>query len=167
MFIKKVTESDCDSLANIFNEAHIPFENIMSQEEIDAIGGDLKKTKEDCIFMLEGRETYCAFDNNEIVGYISFRIKNEYVVWISELYVNPSIQGKGVGRMLIDFVKDFTKKSNCKLIALETHRLADWAIGFYEKLGFEIINEKIDEDPYNHILDKPPVPNRPILALKM
>lgn len=113
--------------------------------------------------MLEGRETYCVKDDN-IIGYISFRKKNDHVVWISELYVDPDSQGKGAGRILIDFVISFAKDNNCEVVALETHVKADWAINFYKNLDFEIVNEKMDIKPFSYILDKPPVKGRPIFA---
>ncbi len=165
MKIKKATAEDCKYIAEVFNNAHMPFETVLSEEEVEVMGGDLHKTEEDCIFMMEGREVYCVRNGEEkIVAYVSFRKKNNETVWISELYVDPEYQGKGVGKMVIDFVSEFGRTNKCLTVALETHQKADWAIGFYLKLGFEIVNEKINEIPFCYILDKPPVPNRPILA---
>lgn len=168
MKIFEVSVADCASVAEVFNKAHKPFEKVWSEEEWTVFGGDTIKTREDCIFMLEGRKTYCAKDeSNQLTGYISFRKKNEKVVWISELYVDPDFQGRGVGKMLIDFTIGFAKDNGCVLIALETHALADWAINFYKKLGFEIVNEKMNTVPYSFILEKATVVGRPVFALKI
>lgn len=165
MKIEKVILTDCPQITEVFNKAHKPFEAVWNEEEKEAFGHDAIKTAEDCLFMLEGRETYCVKDDdNNLIAYISFRKKNDHVVWISELYVDPEYQGKGAGKMLIDFATTFAVQNNCKVISLETHAKADWAINFYVKLGFEIVNEKMDIEPFSYILDKPPVKGRPVLA---
>ncbi len=158
-------ENEYKDLADIYNRAHEPFLSIYSEEEREAFSGSLIETEDSIRKMAESRIIICAKDDqDQILGYVAFRKKNNITVWIGSLYVDPDHQRAGAGRVLLDAVEDFAKKENCKIIALETHQKAEWAINFYIKNGFEIVNDKINEFSYNQILDKSPVQNRPILA---
>jgi GNAT superfamily N-acetyltransferase len=85
-------------------------------------------------------------------------------VWISSLYVDPKVQRKGIGQRLLEIIEVFAKSNGCAVVALETHRSAIWALNFYAKNGYQIVNDKMEASPYSAILEKPPVPGRPVLA---
>lgn len=163
MIITKPEDKDFKQIADINNRAEEPFRDICSQDEI-AEGAMEMATEETMRDTLKRREMLVAKDGDKIFGYITFRNKHDAVVWVSSLYVDPDFQKKGIGRKLIESVEKFAKDSNCKLVALETHKDATWAINFYKKLGYELVNDKCDAFPYSKMLEKPPVPNRPIFG---
>lgn len=164
MEIAKPSPQDFQRLAEIHNEAIKPFHEVYSIEEIVAFGDEIE-TAETIGLTTQTKEVLIAKNSNNVVeGYVAFRKKNVDVTWISSLYIDPQFQRQGIGEKLLSEVEKSAKESECKLVALETHKSADWAISFYKKRGYEIVNEKIDEYPYSMILDKPPVANRPLLA---
>ncbi len=165
MDIESPVESDYQRIAEIYNEAIKPFYTIYSEEEKEAYAGSLIETAESVADMVSRRTVLVLKDaSGFIVGFAAFRKKNDTVVWISELYIDPKEQGKGYGGILLEKVEEYTKQQGCTLVALETHRDALWALNFYKKNGYETVNDKVSEFPYSEILEKPPVPNRPLIA---
>ena len=80
-------------------------------------------------------ETYVYTENNDIKGFISI-LNNEY---IGALFIKNEYRRSGIGRKLINFVKDKYDK-----LTLNVYEKNINAILFYTKLGF--INQKIQID---------------------
>lgn len=58
---------------------------------------------------------------------------------VTELWVTDELQGKGIGKRLMDKAKEIAKEQNRRTIILETQSCNTKAIGFYLHQGFEII----------------------------
>ena len=84
---------------------------------------------------LRKAETYVYVENNEIKGFISL-LNNEY---IGALFVRKEYRKKGVGRKLVNFVKNKYEK-----LVLKVYEKNINAILFYVSLGF--VNQKIQID---------------------
>lgn len=84
---------------------------------------------------LKKSETYVYVENNEIKGFISL-LNHEY---IGALFVRKEYRRKGIGKKLINFVKDKYKK-----LTLKVYEKNIDAVLFYVSLGF--INQKIQID---------------------
>ncbi|WP_298138799.1 GNAT family N-acetyltransferase [Flavobacterium sp.] len=85
-------------------------------------------------------------DGNQYVGFASYELnyENSNKTKIQKLYVLPQIQGKGIGKKLIDFIKEIAVENKNLSLVLNVNRF-NKAKDFYEKYGFEIIKEvKID-----------------------
>jgi len=165
MITETPMEKDYERIAEIYNEAVKPFYAIYSEEEKEAHADSLVETTEGIRELASRRDLLVLRDSiNSIVGFAAFRKKNDTVVWISELYIDPKEQGRGYGTVLIHHIEQYTQKAGCTVIALETHKDALWALHFYKKNGYEIVNEKVSDFPYSEILEKPPVANRPLIA---
>lgn len=75
------------------------------------------------------------------VGFTSYSEIEPGTFKIHKIYVLPGLQGKGVGKALIDTVIDEVKKNGAKKIQLNVNR-HNKAISFYERNGFEIIRQE-------------------------
>lgn len=84
---------------------------------------------------LKKSETYVYTENNDIKGFISI-LNNEY---IGALFIKNEYRRSGIGRKLINFVKNKYDK-----LTLNVYEKNIYAILFYTKLGF--INQKIQID---------------------
>lgn len=84
---------------------------------------------------LKKSETYVYTENNDIKGFISI-LNNEY---IGALFIKNEYRRSGIGRKLINFVKNKYDK-----LTLNVYEKNINAILFYTKLGF--INQKIQID---------------------
>jgi GNAT superfamily N-acetyltransferase len=68
------------------------------------------------------------------------------VALIRHAYVRTKYRNKGIGALLLrELIKDSTKP-----ILIGTWKAAHWAISFYEKHGFYLL----DEEEKNHLLKK-------------
>ena len=84
---------------------------------------------------LKKSETYVYTENNDIKGFISI-LNNEY---IGALFIKNEYRRSGIGRKLINFVKEKYDK-----LTLNVYEKNINAILFYTKLGF--MNQKIQID---------------------
>ena len=84
---------------------------------------------------LKKAETYVYVDDNEIKGFISLPNKN----YIGALFVRKEYRRNGIGRKLINFVKDKYDK-----LELQVYEKNINAMLFYASLGF--VNKKIQID---------------------
>jgi GNAT superfamily N-acetyltransferase len=151
-----------EELASIYNSAIQPYYEIYTKEEKDCFS--LKETALSLQEAHKSNEIVAIQDNNSIIGYVVYYFKNKHCIWIRSLYVSPSFQRRGVGKLLLSHVEIAAKQNNISIVALETHKMASWAINFYLKHGYLNIVPNISEYPFNIVLDKPPVPNRPLLG---
>ena len=116
------------------------YASILSQEQIDYMlemmysEASLEKqmTKEGCQFII-------VYENGNPVGFASYG-ETEPKRWkLHKIYILQSQQGKGTGRLVIDYIIDEIKKQNATALFLQVNRNNN-AKTFYEKLGFKEID---------------------------
>ena len=74
---------------------------------------------------------------NEIIGVMGIQDKTD-VELIRHAYVRTKQRNKGIGTLLLrELIRDSTKP-----ILIGTWKAADWAIRFYEKHGFCLVDEE-------------------------
>ncbi|MCW3089723.1 MAG: family N-acetyltransferase [Ferruginibacter sp.] len=91
-----------------------------------------------------GHRFIVASVNNVASGFASYSVKNKKELGIFKLqkiYVDPALQGSGIGKALLDFVISEIRPLGAKTLELNVNR-HNKALGFYQKLGFVIIGEK-------------------------
>lgn len=94
-----------------------------------------------------GHHYILAKEGDEYLGYLSYEVDYKSKPWtkIHKIYVLPSAQGKGVGRVLIEKAKEIALANNNLELSLNVNRDNEKAIRFYKHMGFEIIlSEDID-----------------------
>ncbi|HMG82241.1 MAG TPA: GNAT family N-acetyltransferase [Ferruginibacter sp.] len=85
-----------------------------------------------------------ATENNEPLGFAAYSLKhidNSTLYRLHRIYIDPQQHGKGIGKMLLDFVINDIKPKGAQYINLNVNRY-NKAVGFYKKAGFEIIGEE-------------------------
>jgi ribosomal protein S18 acetylase RimI-like enzyme len=160
--IYEATLNDLYQINNIYNQSLKAFYEIYSEEE--KLFYKDSSYKDEGLFKNKNRKIFCYKDGKNVLGFTTLHQKNTDVMLVNSLYVDPICQNQGIGKELLRAVEVFSFDKEMVLVAMETHVKADWAILFYEKNGYEIINDKIDQSPYNRILDKPAIEGRPIFA---
>lgn len=83
-------------------------------------------------------------ETNESVGFASYSIKNTIepqTFRLHKLYVDPGQQGKGTGKILLDFIIADIKTADADTLELNVNRY-NKALSFYQKTGFHIIREE-------------------------
>ena len=123
------------------------FQNILTQEQITFMMDMMYSTSSLKKQMDELNHHYLLVkDAGEYVGYTSYELnyKGASITKIHKIYVLPSLQGKGVGRFLIETIGDIARKNDNNELSLNVNRF-NKAIDFYKRIGFDVVsNEDID-----------------------
>jgi len=76
--------------------------------------------------------------NNTVVACGALEHFTEELIEIRSLVVNPTIQGKGLGKLIVnDLIKAAKEHGAQRLMALT------YSVGFFTKLGFEVVEKEI------------------------
>ena len=129
--IRKSNNNDIYYIMEIWKDSTINAHNFIKREywekNYDVVKG----------IYLPIAETFVYEEENNILGFISI-INNDY---IGALFVHKSMQGKGIGSKLINFVKDKYNK-----LSLAVYKDNINAVNFYKNKGFKIVKEQMNED---------------------
>ena len=85
--------------------------------------------------MLPQAEVYVYEENKIIQGFVG--VQEEY---IEGIFVSDEMQSRGIGKMLLDYIKD--KKDR---LQLKVYQKNVRAMSFYQREGFTIQSEGMDE----------------------
>ena len=147
----QIVEATTDHIYNIQVLSNViwpaTFSNILSQEQISYMMDMMYSTSSLEKQMNELNHHYLlAEEDGEYLGYLSYELnyKGTPITKIHKIYVLPSVQGKGVGRLFIDAVSKLALKNNNTLLSLNVNRY-NKAIDFYKPMGFDFFaSENID-----------------------
>jgi ribosomal protein S18 acetylase RimI-like enzyme len=92
--------------------------------------------------MTEQHRFFIAELDNKPIGFASFGpLPEPNTFKLHKLYVLPGIQGKGIGKALVEFIVKELEPEKAQTLLLNVNR-HNKAKTFYERLGFEIIKEE-------------------------
>ena len=126
--IRKLQKTDVIKVADIWLNSNIKAHNFIPARYWESNYDPVKE-------MLLQAEVYVYESNGEIQGFIG--LNREY---IEGIFVCDELQSQGIGKLLLDFIK----KRRTKL-SLNVYEKNIRAIHFYQREGFEIQDEGIDE----------------------
>ena len=79
--------------------------------------------------------------DHEVAGYAAWRDEAPGVAYVEEIGVLPEYQRFGVGRLLIEKIREEAREYRIGEIVLKCWERASWAAAFYKRLGFVPIDE--------------------------
>ena len=96
--------------------------------------------------MIQNKEIFVAKIQDEIIGYITFNIKEKNnpsmryrkQLQIEAICVDEKNRGKGIGTELLKYIKEFGKENHCTDIYLTVNEENKKAIKVYEEFGFKV-----------------------------
>ncbi len=139
--IRSATIEDIFSIQYIaFSTWPVAYSAILSQEQLDYML-DLFYNEHSLKEQMNNGHTFLIAEfNNEAIGFASFNCIADQIYKLQKLYVLPTIQQKGSGKVLLMEVIDRVKALGAKKLQLNVNR-HNKALLFYEKMGFVIIKE--------------------------
>jgi ribosomal protein S18 acetylase RimI-like enzyme len=95
-----------------------------------------------------------AKEGEETLGFASYEhhYNQKKQTKIHKIYILPQTQGKGIGKVLIDFVESVAKENDSTALSLNVNRF-NKALHFYQKLGFEIVEEVNIELDHGYLME--------------
>lgn len=131
--IRKCTDEDFEAIFNVINDAAKAYKGVIPPDcwhEPYMPKAELKAQIE------EGVQFSCYVNDAEIIGVMGIQDRRD-VDLIRHAYVRTTQRNKGIGtRLLQELIQDSTKP-----ILIGTWKAAHWAIRFYEKNGFCLVDE--------------------------
>ena len=140
--IRKGTDEDLEEIFTIINDAAIAYKGVIPPDRWH----DPYMTRDELKAQIEdGVQFSCYVENQAILGVMGIQDKAD-VALIRHAYVRTNQRNKGIGALLLqELIKDAKKP-----ILIGTWKAADWAIRFYEKHGFRLV----EEEEKNRLLKK-------------
>lgn len=129
--IRKSNDKDINKIMEIWKESTIKAHNFISKEYWE---NNYNTVKNEYIPI---SDTFVYEDGQEIKGFISIIDKS----FIGALFINSNYQNLGIGGKLLDYA---TK--GYKNLSLAVYKDNKKAVVFYNKKGFNIVKEQINED---------------------
>ncbi|MCG3669941.1 MAG: GNAT family N-acetyltransferase [Aliarcobacter butzleri] len=127
--IRKLDKNDINQLLQIWLEVNIKTHNFIPKEYWEEQYDNVKE-------LLPNSEIYVYEENEKTVAFIGL-IEN----YIAGIFVSFSFQSKGIGKKLLDYIKEFKKE-----LSLNVYVKNISAIKFYQREGFIINSQNIDEE---------------------
>ena len=132
--IRMTTVEDFEEIFNIINDAAIAYKGVIPPDRWH----EPYMTRVELQSQIEGGVLFsCYVDDDEIVGVMGIQDKSD-VALIRHAYVRTKQRKKGVGTLLLqELIKDIRKP-----VLIGTWKAADWAVRFYEKHGFRLVEDE-------------------------
>jgi len=93
-----------------------------------------------------------AFDDDQMLGCCMLVEENPTTVKLRQMAVPNDLQGKGIGRALMNFAENIARDRGYKIVSMHARKNA---IGFYEKMGYVVSSpEFIEVTIPHHIMEK-------------
>ena len=128
--IRKFTDSDIEKILAIWLEGSQQSHSFIKEEYWQKMLPSVRK------YYLPNTETYVFEDKHQIKGFIS-TIDDKYV---GALFVAPKYQNQNIGTKLLNYTKKLYPELSLKVFCKNIK-----ALHFYQKNGFKIMSEQIDE----------------------
>ncbi|HMG67664.1 MAG TPA: GNAT family N-acetyltransferase [Chitinophagaceae bacterium] len=88
-----------------------------------------------------------AFEDGSILGCCMLVEENAGAVKLRQMAVLNALQGKGVGRALMQFAENLARDQGYKVLTMHARKNA---IGFYEKMGYKVRGSEFQEVSIPH-----------------
>ena len=88
-----------------------------------------------------------AFEEEKMLGCCMLIIADPGTVRLRQMAVLNNLQGKGIGRALMQFAENIARDRGFKKIIMHARKSA---AGFYEKLGYQVCSDEFEEVTLPH-----------------
>lgn len=90
-----------------------------------------------------------AYEEEKMLGCCMLIRMEPGTVRLRQMAVLNSLQGKGIGRALMQFAENIARDMGYRNITMHARKTAT---GFYEKLGYRVIGEEFEEVTLPHVV---------------
>jgi N-acetylglutamate synthase-like GNAT family acetyltransferase len=106
---------------------------------LDFSAEELEKEKNDLLI--------AAYEDDQMLGCCILTQINPTTVRLRQMAVKAGLQGKGIGRVLMQFAENIARDRGYKKLCMHARKTA---AGFYERLGYGVSGEEFTEVTIPH-----------------
>jgi ribosomal protein S18 acetylase RimI-like enzyme len=88
-----------------------------------------------------------AFEDDQMLGCCMLVEEQPGTVRLRQMAVLNDLQGKGIGRALMNFAENLARDRGYKIVRMHAR---ENAVGFYEKVGYKVRGDKFTEVTITH-----------------
>jgi ribosomal protein S18 acetylase RimI-like enzyme len=131
----------------------ITYQEIVEPEQIDYMM-DLFYTAENLLKQFESGQVFLIiYSEDKATGYASYTALNKNGEYkLNKIYVDTRLQGKGLGRILLNDVISRVRNAGGKSLQLNVNRF-NKAVGFYKSMGFVLKKEELLDIGRGYFMD--------------
>jgi GNAT superfamily N-acetyltransferase len=135
MIMREATAEDLRGVLALYAQPELDGGEVLSLEEAESIY--------DCMHAYPHYRLYVAERQGRVVGTFTLLIKRNLSHLgaasgvVESVAVEPTEQGKGIGRAMMAFARELCRKAGCYKMALSSNLRRERAHEFYDGLGFE------------------------------
>ena len=137
MFVRTASERDLAAVRALLVETwHATYDAIYGVERVTEITDDWHSIASLRAQMGRPNSEFLVADNGKEIGGMAYAAASTdpKLVMLHQLYVHPSFQGKGIGKMLLDEIED--NFPDARTLRLEVEAENKSALAFYRASGF-------------------------------
>lgn len=131
--IRKLTAKDTNTIYEIINDAATAYKGVIPPDCYHEPYMPLEELKGE----MKTMTFYGWEENGRLVGVMALQPVRD-VTLIRHAYVLTSYQRKGIGTKLLNYLK---KQTRTKRFLVGTWAAATWAVDFYKKHGFRLVDK--------------------------
>lgn len=135
--IRRATEHELPALQDIERAAGQPFADIGMSSVADDVPPTIPELRS---YLDAGRCWVWVDEKNCPVGYL-VAMDVADALHIEQVSVHPRVARRGVGRALIEHVASGARDRGCSALTLTTFRDVPWNAPYYERLGFDALDD--------------------------
>lgn len=151
--IRKATSDDIPLIRElVFKVWPQTYAPILSQDRIDYMLEYMYSAESLQKQINSGSQFILVYDGDQPVGYAAYFPKGHDIYKLDKIYVLPSQQGQGTGKFVMDYIIDEIREEGATALQLQVNR-NNKAKGFYEKLGFVVIDFREFDIGHGHVMD--------------
>jgi len=88
-----------------------------------------------------------AFEDEDMLGCCMLVEERPGIVRLRQMAVLNDLQGKGIGRALMNFAENLARDSGYKILSMHARKNV---VGFYEKMGYQVTSDEFTEITIPH-----------------
>lgn len=88
-----------------------------------------------------------AFEDDKMLGCCMLVKEKTDTVRLRQMAVLNDLQGKGIGRALMNFAENLARDAGYKILSMHARKNA---VGFYEKMGYNVASDEFTEITIPH-----------------
>jgi ribosomal protein S18 acetylase RimI-like enzyme len=125
--LRPATPADVPRLTELVRAAY--------EHYVERLGGPPRPMTDDYADVVRSAQVTVATRDGEIVGLIGLRVTSEGFL-VDNVAVDPSHQGVGVGRALLEHAEDAARRAGCDSVYLYTHERMTENLALYSRIGY-------------------------------
>jgi ribosomal protein S18 acetylase RimI-like enzyme len=154
--IRSVTLDDIEVIRAIACESwKTAYSEILSQEQFDFMICKFYSAEALAASISASNQKFLLYLNDsKPLAFASYQINypESGQTKLHKLYVSPDGQGMGIGKKLIEKIKEIATENNSSSLILNVNKY-NKALSFYEKIGFKILKPEVIDIGNGYVMD--------------